>query len=88
MRDVRRVARLVAPFGACRSSIEPVVVSHSSGSAGSRNCYYSREETFRLPGTRIDCGLKNVPVPYNIKLYTALHVALADYGVRVRPCTL
>ena len=38
MRDVRRVARLVAPFGACRSSIEPVVVSHSSGSAGSRNC--------------------------------------------------
>ena len=37
-RDVRRGARLVAPFGACRSSIERVFVSQSSGSAGGRKC--------------------------------------------------
>ena len=36
-------------------------------------------ETFCLTGTRLKYGLKCVNVPYNIKLYTALHVTLADY---------
>ena len=49
----------------------------------------SREETFRQTGTRIDCGLKNVQVrvvqvliPYNVKLYVALHSSRFDYRVR------
>ena len=42
-------------------------------------------ETFCLTGTRLKYGLKCVNVPYNIKLYTGLHDALARERRYIRP---
>ena len=39
---------------------------------------------FCLTGTRFHCVMKNAFIPYNIKLYVALHSSRFDYRVRAR----